>query len=117
MCVRGSPGVRNKLGLWLDSSIWKSLAAGSKRDIQMVSSLIADDPPNSHCRCNTVQIETHWMQSRRKNERQHEKVTLNQEAKIQHAARMETIATAFATKHVNIARQDNCSNNGTMNWK
>ena len=32
--------MRNKLGLWLDSSICKSLAAGSKRYIRMVSLLI-----------------------------------------------------------------------------
>ena len=70
VCVCGglsSPGVRNKVGLWLDSSIWRSLAAGSKRDIQMVSLLIGDHPPNLHS-CNTVQIETHWMQARRKKE-------------------------------------------------
>ena len=61
--VRGSPPVvRNKLGLWLDSSIWKSLAGGSERDIQMVSLLICGSErdilmvslliANSHC-CNT----------------------------------------------------------------
>ena len=60
MCVREGfppPVVRNKLGLWLDSSIWKSLAGGSERDIQMVSLLIERDIQmvslliaNSHCR-------------------------------------------------------------------
>ena len=68
MCVREGfppPVVRNKLGLWLDSSIWKSLASGSERDIQMVSLMVSLAGgsegdilmvslliANSHC-CNT----------------------------------------------------------------
>jgi len=39
------------------------------------------------------------------------------QAKEAKQAWMETIATAFATKHANIALRENCHNNGTINVK
>ena len=111
MCVcEGSsspPVVRNKLGLWLDSSIWKSLAGGSERDILMVSLLIeiywlrCTDGIIADCKLALLQqIETHWMQARSKND-------------IEAGSNMRLLQR----KHVNTACQENCSHNGAINWK
>ena len=75
------PVVRNNLGLWLDSSIWKSLAGGSERDIQMVSLLTKEIYWWYHCWLQTRIVATKRNTSDAiKKEKWEAKITLKREA-------------------------------------